>query len=142
MLAEGFDFSFSGLKTAVLHAVRASVTVEADRADLARSFQDAVIDVLVAKTAAALAHTGHPAVVLGGGVACNRALVDRMAATLAGRARVAVAQPRLNVDNAAMIARAGWFHLRRGERSDHSLDADPSLPWPGLERGPATALTP
>jgi tRNA A37 threonylcarbamoyltransferase TsaD len=53
-----------------------------------------------------------------------------------------VAQPRLNLDNAAMIARAGWFHLRHGEQSSHFLDADPSLPWPGLERGPATAPTP
>jgi N6-L-threonylcarbamoyladenine synthase len=142
MLAEGLDFSFSGLKTAVLYAARASTSLDADRADLARSFQDAVIDVLVAKAAAAVDYTGHAALVLGGGVACNRALAERLADALAGRARVVVAQPRLNLDNAAMIARAGWFHLRRGEQSAHSLDPDPSLPWPGLERGPATAPTP
>jgi N6-L-threonylcarbamoyladenine synthase len=142
MLGDGFDFSFSGLKTAVLHAARASANLEADRASLARAFQDAVIDVLTAKAAAALAHTGHRTLVLGGGVACNRALAARMAEALAGRARVVVAQPRLNLDNAAMIARAGWFHLRHGDRSDHFLDADPSLPWPGLERGPATATAP
>ncbi len=142
MLGAGFDFSFSGLKTAVLHAVRASTSLDADRADLARSFQDAVIDVLAAKATAALEDTGHRALVVGGGVACNRALAERLARALSGRARVVVAQPRLNLDNAAMIARAGWFHLRRGEQSDHFLDADPSLPWPGLERGPVAAPAP
>jgi tRNA A37 threonylcarbamoyltransferase TsaD len=60
-----------------------------------------------------------------------------MAERLRGLARVAVARPRFNLDNAAMIARAGWFRWKRGEAADHYLDADPSLPWPGLERGPA-----
>lgn len=141
MLGNGFDFSFSGLKTAVLYATRATGSRAGDRADLARSFQDAAIDVLVAKTAAAVAHTGYRTVVLGGGVACNRALVERAAETLAGRARVAVARPRLNVDNAAMIARAGWFHLEHGRGSDLYLDADPRLPWPGLERAPVSLPT-
>jgi N6-L-threonylcarbamoyladenine synthase len=68
MLGDGFDFSFSGLKTAVLHAARASASLAADRADLARSFQDAVLDVLVAKAGAAIGHTGHTVLVLGGGV--------------------------------------------------------------------------
>jgi tRNA A37 threonylcarbamoyltransferase TsaD len=53
-----------------------------------------------------------------------------------GRARIVVARPRLNADNAAMIARAGWFHLSEGRASDLYLDADPTLPWPGLERDP------
>ncbi len=141
MLGDGFDFSFSGLKTAVLYALRSSSDPAADRADLARSFQDAAIDVLVAKTVAAVAHTGHRTAVLGGGVACNRRLIERTAEALAGRARVAVARPRLNVDNAAMIARAGWFHLERGGASTLSLDADPRLPWPGLERAPASLPT-
>ena len=56
-----------------------------------------------------------------------------MAAAVEGRARVAVAQPRLNADNAAMIARAGWFHLDNGRHSNSYLDADPRMPWPGLE---------
>ncbi len=137
MLGRGFDFSFSGLKTAVLYAVRNSSSLARDRADLAASFQQAVTDVLVAKTQAAVEQTGYRTVVLGGGVACNRPLAERMAAALAGQAHVAVARPRLNADNAAMIARAGWFHLERGETSDQFLDADSRLPWPGLERGPA-----
>jgi N6-L-threonylcarbamoyladenine synthase len=134
MLHDGFDFSFSGLKTAVLLAVRASTDLAADRADLARSFQDAVLDVLVEKTARAVEETGHPIVVLGGGVACSAALARRMAERLRGLARVAVARPRFNLDNAAMIARAGWFRLGRGERHGPGLDADPSLPLPGLLR--------
>jgi len=134
MLHDGYDFSFSGLKTAVLHAVRASTDLAADRADLARSFQDAVLEVLVEKTARAVEDTGHPIVVLGGGVACSQALSGRMAARLRGLARVAVARPRLNLDNAAMIARAGWFRRNRGEAHGPDLDADPSLPLPGLIR--------
>jgi N6-L-threonylcarbamoyladenine synthase len=133
MLDDGFDFSFSGLKTAVLRAVRASSNLEADSADLAASFQTAAIDVLARKVGAAIDLTGYRTALLGGGVACNRTLAQRVAHELAGRARVAVASPRLNADNAAMIARAGWFRLSRGESSDHYLDADPRLPWPGLE---------
>jgi N6-L-threonylcarbamoyladenine synthase len=132
MLGDGFDFSFSGLKTAVLHEVRRTPDVAGARADLAASFQDAVFDVLVGKVAAALQHTGYATVVVGGGVACSRTLAARMRERFTGVARVAVAGVRLNADNAAMIARAGWFHLERGERSDASLDADSRFPWPGL----------
>jgi len=133
MIHDGLDFSFSGLKTAVLYAVRASADLERDRADLAASFQTAVFDVLVAKTRAALDRTGYRTVVLGGGVACSRTLASRMTAELKARARLAVAAPRLNADNAAMIARAGWFHLSRGRVSDPYLDAHAMLPLPGLE---------
>ena len=136
MLGQGFDFSFSGLKTAVLYKVRGTNDLEADRADIAASFQAAVFDVLAAKTGAALKHTGYGTAVLGGGVACSRTLATLMAERLQELARVAVASPRLNTDNAAMIARAGWFHLERGERSDMYLDAQARLPWPGLERAP------
>jgi N6-L-threonylcarbamoyladenine synthase len=135
MIHDGFDFSFSGLKTAVLHAVRGSGPLSANqRADLAASFQAAVIDVLVHKTVAAVEATGYRAVVAGGGVACSGVLRQALAQALRGRARLAVAQPRLNADNAAMIARAGWFRLERGEASDLYLEPDASLPWPGLER--------
>ena len=125
-------FSFSGLKTAVLRAVRASDDPQRDRADLARGFQDAAVDVLVAKTAAAVDTLGYQTAVLGGGVACNRALAARLAERLEGVARVSVATPRLNTDNAAMIAAAGAWRLARGERSGWDLEPRDDLPLPGL----------
>jgi N6-L-threonylcarbamoyladenine synthase len=130
---EGYAFSFSGLKTAVLRAVRASSDLAADRPHLARAFQDAVLDVLVTKLERAVRATGYATAVLGGGVACSRALSALAQQRLAGHARVAVASPRLNADNAAMIARAGWYRLGLGERSDWTLDARADLPLPGLE---------
>jgi N6-L-threonylcarbamoyladenine synthase len=133
MLDDGFEFSFSGLKTAVLYAVRASDDVNRDRPHIARAFQDAVLDVLVTKLERAVRATGRRTVVLGGGVACSRTLTGRAAERLAGLARVAVASPRLNADNAAMIARAGWHRLALGERSDWTLDARADLPLPGLD---------
>jgi len=134
MLDRGLDFSFSGLKTSVLYAVRASSDLAAERADMAASFQAAAFDVLTAKTRTAAERTGYSTVVLGGGVACSRTLAQLMAERLSGVARVAVARPRLNADNAAMIARAGWFHLAQGHTSDLYLDASARMPWPGLER--------
>ena len=142
MIRDGFDFSFSGLKTAVLYATRGSSDLEGERPDIAASFQAAVLDVLVAKTLMALDRTQYRTVVIGGGVACNRALARRMAAATSGRAQISVAQPRLNTDNAAMIARAGWYHLQQGHRSSNLLDADPRMPWPGLEHEPAAVPTP
>jgi len=133
--AEGTDrhaFSFSGLKTAVLRAVQQSEDLDRDRADLARGFQDAAIDVMVAKSAQALEDTGHATLVLGGGVACNRTLADRMRQQLRGRAEVYVATPRLNTDNAAMIAAAGAWHLARGDRSGWDLEPRDNLAFPGL----------
>ncbi|MGH7537323.1 MAG: tRNA (adenosine(37)-N6)-threonylcarbamoyltransferase complex transferase subunit TsaD, partial [Gemmatimonadales bacterium] len=142
MREDGFEFSFSGLKTAVRHAVRASPDLARDRADLARGFQDAVLDVLVTKLARGVLATGYSTAVLGGGVACSRALAALAAERLAGRARVAVASPRLNADNAAMIARAGWWRLQQGERSDRRLDARADLPLPGLESSNTTHPAP
>lgn len=133
--ADRYAFSFSGLKTAVLRAVRLSDDPVRDRADLARGFQDAAIEVLVEKTAAAARETGVDTLVLGGGVACNRTLADRMRARVDGQAVVYVATPRLNTDNAAMIAAAGAWRLANGFRSDWSLEPSDSLPLPGLEPG-------
>lgn len=140
MLRNGFDFSFSGLKTAVLYAVRASDDLKTDRADLAASFQAAVFDVLLAKSKAALERTGHSTLVLGGGVACSKSLAAFAADELAGLARVAVARSRLNGDNAAMIARAGWFHLENGATSKLYLEADARMPVPGLELLPEPGM--
>jgi tRNA N6-adenosine threonylcarbamoyltransferase len=136
MKNDWFEFSFSGLKTAVLHAVRASPDLARDRADLARGFQDALFDVLVTKLERAVRATGYPTAVLGGGVACSRTLASVAARRLGGIARIAVASPRLNADNAAMIARAGWYRLNLGERSAWTLDARADLPLPGLEALP------
>jgi N6-L-threonylcarbamoyladenine synthase len=133
-----YAFSFSGLKTAVLRTVRAGPEgailplSQEDKADIAYGFQDAVNDVLAAKAAHAVAALGYSAAMIGGGVACNRALVARLRDHLAGRARVSVASPRLNTDNAAMIAAAGAWRLARGERSGWDLEPRDDLPLPGL----------
>jgi N6-L-threonylcarbamoyladenine synthase len=133
MLRNGYDFSFSGLKTAVLRAVRASDDLARDRADFARDFQDAAIEVLVEKTARATEQLERPVALLAGGVACNGALAGALAARLAGTARVVVASPRLNTDNAAMIAAAGAFRLTRGEHSGMDLEPFDRGPLPGSE---------
>jgi N6-L-threonylcarbamoyladenine synthase len=126
-----WNFSFSGLKTAVLRAVQQSDDLEGDRADLARGFQDALIEVLVAKTTDAAAAMGRDRIVLGGGVASSRTLVAAMRRA-AGDTAVSVASPRLNTDNAAMIGAAGAWRLARGERHDHTLEPRDALPLPGL----------
>ncbi len=129
--ADWLDLSMSGLKTAVVHAVRGVSDVAAERPHLARGFQDAVIEVLVIKTLRALEATGRSRVVLGGGVACNRALRAALADALAGHgATLHAPTPRLATDNAAMIARAGLFRIAE---AGHSVDADARLPFPGLE---------
>ncbi|MGH7668224.1 MAG: tRNA (adenosine(37)-N6)-threonylcarbamoyltransferase complex transferase subunit TsaD [Gemmatimonadaceae bacterium] len=127
-----YDFSFSGLKTAVLYATR-DASSDSDRAQVARAFQDALIETLVEKTARAVNAFHRERVVLGGGVAANRALVAMMRARLAP-AGVSVYAPgvRLATDNAAMIARAGLFRFERGERAGLDLNAFATLPIPGL----------
>jgi N6-L-threonylcarbamoyladenine synthase len=133
-----YGFSFSGLKTAVLRAVRSNSnggenSLNPDLIpDIARSFQDAAIEVLVAKTAHAVEAAGYNLAMVGGGVACNRALVAALRERLAGVARVSVASPRLNTDNAAMIAAAGAWRLAQGERSGLDLEPRDDLPLPGL----------
>ena len=110
----------------------ASPLTAADYPDIAWAFQDAVNEVLVAKTAHAVEALGYGSAMIGGGVACNRALVTRMREHLAGQARVSVASPRLNTDNAAMIAAAGAWRLGRGEHSGWDLEPRDDLPLPGL----------
>jgi N6-L-threonylcarbamoyladenine synthase len=132
-----YDVSFSGLKTAVLNAVRAadaSGPLESTaRGAIARAFQDALIETLVEKTARAVAQFRRSRVVLGGGVAGNRTLVEAMRDRVTPfGAQVFAPSSRLATDNAAMIARAGLFHLERGERSGLDLNAFASIPIPGL----------
>ncbi len=128
-----YDVSFSGLKTAVLHAVRGASDLEADKAHIARGFQDALIETLVAKTLRAATAFARQRIILGGGVACNAALVQAMRDRAGPLGTTVFApSPRLATDNAAMIARAGLFHLERGERAGVDLSAFASMPLPGL----------
>lgn len=132
-----YSFSFSGLKTAVLRAVKQSPNLERDRADLARGFQDAAIEVLVEKAVAAVVACRRPILALSGGVACNQALRQAAEHRLTGTARVVVASNRLNTDNAAMIGAAGLFRLELGERGGAELEPQADLPFPGLAPTPA-----
>jgi N6-L-threonylcarbamoyladenine synthase len=129
--AEFYDFSFSGLKTAVLNAVRGG-TVD-DHPHIARAFHEAIVDTLVEKTARAAEQHGRKRVVLGGGVAGNRTLVAAMRQRMK-RLGTEVFAPsaRIATDNAAMIARAGLFHFERGVRAPLDLNAFATLPLPGL----------
>jgi len=134
---DSWDFSFSGLKTAVRHQVQAlgidpeHATPDERRAklpiaDLAASFQAAVVDVLATKAAAAAQTFGATRLALGGGVAANRTLLR----TVEERAQLPVLcpPPRLCTDNAAMITAAGYFRFSARERSDMRLDVEPGLP--------------
>jgi N6-L-threonylcarbamoyladenine synthase len=126
-----YDVSFSGLKTAVLHAIRGGTADDAP--DIARGFHDALVDTLVEKTARAAEQFGRRRVVLGGGVAGNRTLAAALRARVARLgAEVHAPSARLATDNAAMIARAGLFHFERGERSPLDLNAFAAQPLPGL----------
>jgi len=116
--SKDFDFSFSGLKTAVLTAASAPGFVESDRADLAAEFQAAAVDVLVAKSMAALKHTGLRQLVVAGGVGANLALRAGLnAAAAKRRAKVFYPEMELCTDNGAMIAFAGAMRLMAGEQA-------------------------
>jgi N6-L-threonylcarbamoyladenine synthase len=128
---DSLDFSFSGLKTAVLYAVHGQGRTDgglekfsrAQLADLAASFQQAVVDVLVTKTMRAVARTGVSNVVLGGGVAANKALRGAIEQACLKR-NVGFYAPAMAycIDNGAMIAALGYHLLKRGQRSDWSVD--------------------
>lgn len=132
--ADYYAFSFSGLKTAVLTRVReleARGELEARRADVAASFQAAVVAVLVAKVLRAVEEKQCPRVVLGGGVAASRALREALAAAV-GADNLFAPSLRLATDNAAMIARAGLFRYERGDVAPLAVTARADLPFPGL----------
>ena len=140
-LGDSYDFSFSGLKTAVLRleeSQRASAKErdsseargEAEKrpltpADIAASFQEAVVDVLAEKTRRAAEEYEAREVLLAGGVAANQLLRERMVQ----RIRLPVHYPPLSLctDNAAMIAAAGYYHWLKGERDSWDLDVEPNL---------------
>ena len=128
-----YAFSFSGIKTAVLNAVRGSKDIEVDKSDIARAFQDSMIETLVEKTWRAANSFARQGVVLGGGVACNRTLADAMRTRLEPEGiTVFTPSPRLATDNAAMIGRAAFFRFEEGERAGLDLNAYAMCPIPGL----------
>jgi len=125
LMDESYNFSFSGLKTAVM---RESNRFESGRlpvADLAAGFQAAVVDVLVAKTSMAAEATGAKAVHLAGGVSANRALRGAMDERLAIPVRYP--SPALCTDNAAMIGAAAHWRFVAGHRDSYSIDVAPGL---------------
>uniref|UniRef100_A0A831UHW8 tRNA N6-adenosine threonylcarbamoyltransferase n=1 Tax=Geobacter metallireducens TaxID=28232 RepID=A0A831UHW8_GEOME len=125
-----FNFSFSGLKTAVLNHVRKNPVQDGQQLrDLCASFQRAACDVLVAKTMLAAETEGIGRVVVAGGVACNSALRREMAREAAARGiELAIPSPALCSDNAAMLAVPGDFYLSRGISDGLALDA--LVNWP------------
>jgi N6-L-threonylcarbamoyladenine synthase len=123
---DGYDFSFSGLKTSVVNMVRKHP--EADTADVAASFRQAVVDVLVTRARKAAADVGASALCLAGGVAANSLLRRRIEEACAEDGIGAFLPSRaLCTDNAAMIAAAGHWRLNHGDTSPHTLGADPNL---------------
>jgi N6-L-threonylcarbamoyladenine synthase len=120
----GLEFSFSGLKTAVLHASREVALTDARKADIAHAVQDAIVETLVAKSLRALDETGLDTLVVSGGVGANERLRARVAEAVGARGGRAYF-PRIEfcTDNAAMIAVAGLARLQAGERDDLAIRA-------------------
>jgi N6-L-threonylcarbamoyladenine synthase len=130
-----YDFSFSGLKTALrlrVREVEAGGALAEEVPHLAAAFQEAVVQVLVAKTMRAVEQTGARRVVLGGGVANSRALRAALAERLGDAGSVFAPSPRLATDNAAMIARTAVFRFGRGEVAGLDVNARADFPFPGL----------
>ncbi len=128
---DNLDFSFSGLKTAVVNYVRKHPDVSS--ADIAAAFQMAVVDVLVTKTRRAAKRVGAKGIVLGGGVAANSLLREELlGACAADGVRGFLPSRAMCTDNAAMIAAAGWYRLGSDGASPLDLGAAPNLRLPLL----------
>jgi N6-L-threonylcarbamoyladenine synthase len=126
--APGLDFSFSGVKTALLYEVRKRTSIsDQARADLAASYQEAIVDALLQRVEAAQAADPAPTIVLGGGVARNRRLRQAAQARLGNKARLVIPAPELCTDNAAMIGAAALIEWERRGPDPAPFDADPSL---------------
>ena len=129
----GLDFSFSGLKTFALttinqHAGANGLPDPQTSADIARAFQEAVVDTLVIKCRRAIEHTGLRQLVIAGGVSANRRLREKLQAALAGKAEVFYPRPAFCTDNGAMIAYAGCQRLLAGQHE--SLEIHAHARWP------------
>jgi N6-L-threonylcarbamoyladenine synthase len=134
----GFEFSFSGLKTAVMQTLRAATLSEQQRADVAFAVQDAIVTTLCAKALRALQYTGHQDLVVAGGVGANRELRSRLARE-ASALGAQVYFPRLEfcTDNAAMIAVAGLHRLLAHEQTRGGIEV--RARWPLTELRPPGA---
>ena len=134
LMHQGLDFSFSGMKTAVLTQYN-KVRGQNREADLAASFQEAMVDTLVKKSIKALKQTGLKRLVIAGGVSANQLLRQRLESELLKiRSQVYYAEPALCTDNGAMIAFAGWQRLKAGQHDDLSVSTTPR--WPMAELTP------
>ncbi|MDR0805256.1 MAG: tRNA (adenosine(37)-N6)-threonylcarbamoyltransferase complex transferase subunit TsaD [Enterobacteriaceae bacterium] len=130
----GMDFSFSGLKTFAANTIRQSGDDGQTKADIARAFEDAVVDTLAIKCRRALEETGFNRLVIAGGVSANRALRHKLAEMMKQRkGEVFYARPEFCTDNGAMIAYAGMIRLKAEESSPLELTVRPR--WP-LEQLP------
>ena len=134
----GLEFSFSGLKTAVVHALRGREVTDTVRADVAEAVQLSIVETLTAKALRALEETGLDTLVVSGGVSANRRLRTRLAEA-ARREGARVYYPRIEfcTDNAAMIAVAGLARLRAGQHD--GLDIQARARWPLESLQPLTA---
>jgi N6-L-threonylcarbamoyladenine synthase len=131
----GLEFSFSGLKTAVLHALRGRELTSQVRADVAFAVQEAIVATLIGKSMRALEATGLRTLVVSGGVSANAHLRDSLSRAAAARgARVYYPRPEFCTDNAAMIAVAGLARLQAGEHEPPVIRA--------LARWPLESLSP
>jgi N6-L-threonylcarbamoyladenine synthase len=131
LLDDGYDFSFSGLKTAVVNHVRKHP--EVSTADVCASFQDAVVDVLVTKARRAAAAVGAKGMCLGGGVAANSHLREQfLDACTADGFHGFLPSRAMCTDNAAMVAATAWWRLRSDGSSPLDTGADPNLRLPLL----------
>lgn len=131
LMHQALNFSFSGMKTAVLTHYN-KVKGQGLEADLAASFQEAMVDTLVKKAIRALKHTGLKQLVIAGGVSANQLLRERLEAELKKQqAQVYYAEPALCTDNGAMIAFAGWQRLKAGQSEGLSVSTTPR--WPMSE---------
>jgi N6-L-threonylcarbamoyladenine synthase len=132
MIDNGYDFSFSGLKTAVVNHVRKHP--DAATADVAASFQAAVVDTLVTKARRAAAEVGARSLGLGGGVAANSLLRERLLSVCVDDQLQAYVPSRaMCTDNAAMVAAAGWYRLQVDGPSSLDLGALPNLRLPVVD---------
>ncbi|MGA4526662.1 tRNA (adenosine(37)-N6)-threonylcarbamoyltransferase complex transferase subunit TsaD [Enterobacter ludwigii] len=128
----GLDFSFSGLKTFAANTIRNNDDSEQTRADIARAFEDAVVDTLMIKCKRALEKTGFKRLVMAGGVSANRTLRAKLAQMMQKRGgEVFYARPEFCTDNGAMIAYAGMVRLNAGATADLSVSVRPR--WPLAE---------